>query len=94
MSLPTLGAEVGAVAVLHSWGQALHHHPHLHCIVPGGGISPDQTRWIACKPGFFLPVRVLSRCFRDLFLEQLGAAFASDELRFASALAQLHPARI
>ncbi len=54
-----LGAEIGAVAVLHTWGQALHHHPHLHCIVPGGGIAPDQTRWIACKPGFFLPVRVL-----------------------------------
>ncbi len=63
-----LGAEIGAVAVLHTWGQALHHHPHLHCIVPGGGIAPDQTRWIACKPGFFLPVRVLSRQFRDLFL--------------------------
>src|SRR5271169_1724162 len=59
-----LGAEIGAIAVLHTWGQALHHHPHLHCIVPGGGISPDRTRWIACRPGFLLPVRVLSRCFR------------------------------
>jgi hypothetical protein len=76
-----LGAEIGAVAVLHTWGQALHHHPHLHCIVPGGGIAPDQTRWIACKPGFFLPVRVLSRCLRDLFLDQLRAAFANGELR-------------
>ena len=84
-----LGAEVGAVAVLHTWGQALHHHPHLHCIVPGGGIAPDGVRWIACKPGFFLPVRVLSRCFRDLFLDQLRAAFAGDGLRFAGALAGL-----
>ncbi len=83
-----LGAEIGAVAVLHTWGQALHHHPHLHCIVPGGGISPDQTRWIACKPGFFLPVRVLSRHFRNLFL-QLRAVFAADQLRFPGALAGL-----
>ena len=75
--------------MLHTWGQALHHHPHLHCIVPGGGISPDQTRWIACPPGFFLPVRVLSRCFRDLFLQQLRAAFADGELRFSGALAAL-----
>ncbi len=84
-----LGAEVGAVAVLHTWGQALHHHPHLHCIVPGGGLSPDQTHWIACRPGFFLPVRVLSRCFRQLFLAQLQAAFAAGELRFSGALAVL-----
>jgi Putative transposase/Transposase zinc-binding domain len=84
-----LGAEIGAIAVLHTWGQALHHHPHLHCIVPGGGISPDQTRWIACPPGFFLSVRVLSRCFRDLFLQQLRAAFADGELRFSGALAGL-----
>jgi len=75
--------------VLHTWGQALHHHPHLHCIVPGGGISPDQTRWIACPPGFLLPVRVLSRRFRDVFLQQLRAAFAGGELRFSSALAGL-----
>ncbi len=84
-----LGAEIGAVAVLHTWGQALHHHPHLHCIVPGGGLSPDQTRWIACRPGFFLPVRVLSRRFRTLFLERLGAASAAGELRFSGALANL-----
>ena len=84
-----LGAEIGAVAVLHTWGQALHHHPHLHCIVPGGGISPDQTRWIACPPGFFLPVRVLSRRFRELFLQQLHSAFAAGELRFSGALADL-----
>jgi hypothetical protein len=66
-----LGAEIGAVAVLHTWGQALHHHPHLHCIIPGGGLSVDQTRWVSCRPGFFLPVRVLSRRFRTLFLERL-----------------------
>jgi Putative transposase/Transposase zinc-binding domain len=84
-----LGAEVGAVAVLHTWGQALQHHPHLHCIVPGGGLSPDQTRWVACRPGFFLPVRVLSRRFRTLFLERLRAASAAGELRFSGALAAL-----
>ena len=84
-----LGAEVGAVALLHTWGQALHHHPHLHCIVPGGGLSPDQTRWVACRPGFFLPVRVLSRRFRELFLARLRAAQAAGELRFSGALAPL-----
>ena len=71
------GAEIGAVAVLHSWGQNLHHHPHIHCIVPGGGLSLDGTRWIACRPGFFLPVRVLSRLFRRLFLGELQAAHAA-----------------
>jgi len=75
--------------VLHTWGQALHHHPHLHCIVPGGGISPDQTRWIACRPGFFLPVRVLSRRFRDLFLHRLRAVFAGGQLRLPGALTAL-----
>jgi Putative transposase/Transposase zinc-binding domain len=84
-----LGAETGAIAVLHTWGQALHHHPHLHCIVPGGGISPDQTRWVACPPGFFLPVRVLSRRFRDVFVRQVRAAFASGKLRFPHALVAL-----
>jgi hypothetical protein len=84
-----LGAEIGAVALLHTWGQALHHHPHLHCIVPGGGISPDQSRWIACPPGFFLPVQVLSRRFRELFLQQLHSAFANAQLRFSGALAGL-----
>src|SRR5436305_13216248 len=89
-----LGAEIGAVAVLHTWGQALQHHPHLHCIVPGGGLSPDQTRWVACRPGFFLPVRVLSRRFRSLLLERLQAVFAAGELRFSGALAALaEPAR-
>ena len=64
-----LGAEIGIVAVLHTWGQTLQHHPHVHCVVPGGGPSLDGTRWVACRPGFFLPVRVLSRLFRRLFLE-------------------------
>jgi Putative transposase len=66
-----VGAEVAAVAVLHTWGQTLHHHPHLHCIVLAGGLSPDQSRWVACRPGFFLPVRLLSRRFRNLFTERL-----------------------
>src|SRR5690606_26195609 len=65
-----LGAEIGFIAVLHSWGQNLHYHPHIHCIVPGGGISRNGTRWIGCRPGLFLPVRVLSRLFRRLFLEE------------------------
>ena len=82
-----LGAEIGAVAVLHTWGQTLQHHPHLHCIVPGGGLSPDQTRWVACRPGFFLPVHVLSRRFRTLFLARLQAAFAAGELHFSGTLA-------
>jgi len=84
-----LGAEIGAVAVLHTWGQTLQHHPHLHCIVPGGGLSPDQTRWVACRPGFFLPVRVLSRRFRTLFLARLQAAFVASELHFSGTLAAL-----
>jgi len=84
-----LGAELGVVAVLHSWGQNLHHHPHLHCVVPGGGPSLDRTRWIACRPGFFLPVRVLSRLFRRLFLDTLHAAFERGELRFFGGLAEL-----
>ena len=66
-----LGAQIGATLVLHTWGSALTHHPHVHGIVPGGGLSPDGERWVACKPGFFLPVRVLSRLFRRRFLEEL-----------------------
>jgi len=84
-----LGAEIGFFAVLHSWGQNLLFHPHLHCVVPGGGISPDGQRWIACRPGFFLPVRVLSRLFRRLFLQLLEKAFDSSKLRFSGALAAL-----
>jgi hypothetical protein len=77
-----LGARIGLTAVLHTWGSALTHHPHIHCIVPGGGLSLDDTRWISCRPGFFLPVRVLSRLFRRLFLEQLGAAHIAGRLHF------------
>ena len=84
-----LGAEIGHIAVLHSWGQNLHYHPHIHCIVPGGGVSPDGTRWISCRPGFFLPVRVLSRLFRRLFLEGLRAAHDEGQLGFFGDLAHL-----
>jgi hypothetical protein len=84
-----LGAEIGFFAVLHTWGQNLLHHPHLHCVVPGGGLSPDGTRWIACRPGFFLPVRVLSRLFRRLFLEYLQKAFDTGKLRFSASLEAL-----
>jgi hypothetical protein len=82
-----LGARIGLTAVLHSWGSALTHHPHVHIIVPGGGIAPDGQRWISCRPGFFLPVRVLSRLFRRLFLEKLVAAY--QDLRFLGHLAPL-----
>src|SRR5271167_221413 len=84
-----LGAELGVVMVLHTWGQNLHHHPHVHCIVPGGGLSLDRTRWVACRPGFFLPVRVLSRLFRRLFLEQLQTAYQAGGLAFFGTLAGL-----
>jgi hypothetical protein len=84
-----LGAEIGFLAVLHTWGQNLHHHPHVHCVVPGGGPSPDGMRWIGCRPGFFLPIRVLSRLFRRLFLEGLRAAFEAGGVRFFSNLAAL-----
>lgn len=69
-----LGARIGFTSVLHTWGSALTHHPHVHMIVPGGGISPDGARWVSCRPGFFLPVRVLSRLLRRLFLQRLSAA--------------------
>jgi hypothetical protein len=85
-----LGAEIGFLAVLHTWGQILLHHPHVHCVVPGGGIAPDGSRWIAARPGFFLPVRVLSRLFRRLFLEHLTHAYTAGQLQFAGALASLH----
>ena len=88
-----LGAQIGFIAVLHTWGQNLLHHPHLHCVVPGGGISPDGTRWIACRPGFFLPVRVLSRLFRRLFLGLLRQAFEGKALKFFNAMAPLQDAQ-
>ena len=81
-----LGAEIGFIGVLHTWGQNLLHHPHLHCVVPGGGLSADGERWISCRLGFFLPVRVLSRLFRRLFLAQLLAAFDAGLLHFYHAL--------
>ena len=84
-----LGARIGLTAVLHTWGSALTHHPHVHIIVPGGGLSPDGSRWIACKPGFFLSVRVLSRLFRRLFLEGLAALNAAGRLAFFGDLAPL-----
>jgi Putative transposase len=84
-----LGAEIGFFAVLHSWGQNLLFHPHLHCVVPGGGISSDGKRWISCRPRFFLPVRVLSRLFRRLFLKFLEEAFDAGKLWFFSSLEAL-----
>jgi len=77
-----LGARIGATLVLHTWGSAMTHHPHVHGIVPGGGLSLDGQRWVACRPGFFLPVRVLSRLFRRLFLEKLGDAHRTGKLKF------------
>jgi hypothetical protein len=84
-----LGARLGFFAVLHSWGQNVQFHPHLHCVVPGGGPSLDGERWISCRPGFFLPVRVLSRLFRRLFLQSLRKAFRSGKLRFTGRLEPL-----
>ena len=84
-----LGARVGMTSVLHTWGSALTHHPHVHMIVPGGGMSRDGTRWISCKPGFFLHVRVLSRLFRRLFIEALLALHCAGELAFFGDLAGL-----
>ena len=87
-----LGAQIGVTAVLHTWGQNLDHHPHVHCIVPGGGISSDGEHWIACRPGFFLPVRVLSRLFRRLFLEGLEALHRAGQLQFFNDLVGLKDA--
>lgn len=84
-----LGARIGFFAVLHTWGQTLRHHPHVHCVVPGGGLSQDGTHWVACRPGFFLPVRVLSRLFRRLFLDGLLKAFQHGRLQFHGQLRHL-----
>lgn len=84
-----LGAEIGFLAVLHTWSQTLRHHPHLHCVVPGGGLALDGNTWISCRPQFFLPVKVLARLFRRLFLEGLQAAFAQGQLRFYGSLIYL-----
>jgi len=88
-----LGARIGVTSVLHTWGSAMTHHPHVHMIVPGGGISPDGKRWISCRPGFFLPVRVLSRLFRRLFLQKLLAAHKAGQLQFFGQHAHLEDAR-
>jgi len=84
-----LEAEIGFFGILHTWGQNLHHHPHIHCVIPGGGLSSSRDRWIACRPGFFLPVRVLSRLFRRLFLEMLDQAYRAGKLQFFSSLEPL-----
>ena len=84
-----LGAQIGATLVLHTWGSAMTHHPHVHGIIPGGGLSPDGKRWVACRPGFFLPVRVLSRLFRRRFLEELDAAHRHGKLQFFGEFAAL-----
>ena len=84
-----LGADIGFIAVLHTWGQTLVHHPHLHCVIPGGGLSPDGTTWIGCRDRFFLPVRVLSRLFRGKMLSALQDSFAAGRLQFHGALADL-----
>ena len=88
-----LGARIGTTAVLHTWGSALTHHPHVHMIVPGGGISIDGERWVSCRPNFFLPVRVLSRLFQRLFLERLAAAHDAGRLQFFGDHAQLADAQ-
>jgi hypothetical protein len=84
-----LGAEIGFIAVLHTWGQTLQYHPHLHGVMPGGGLAPDGDRWVACRPDFFLPVRVLSSLFRRLFLEALDAAYRAGDLSFHGSLGDL-----
>src|SRR3954452_776590 len=85
-----LGAEIGFLAVLHTWGQNLQHHPHVHCVVPGGGLSPDGSRWIASRPGFLFPVEVLSRVFRGKFLSSLRSAFDQGKLSFHGKLGALN----
>ena len=85
-----LGGELGFIAILHTWGQTLTHHPHIHCLVPGGVLAADGSRWIPCRPGFFLPVHVLSRLFRRLFIERLQVAHAAGHLQFFGDLAPLH----
>lgn len=84
-----LGATIGFVAVLHTWGQNLMYHPHVHCVVPGGGLAPHGQDWITCRAGFFLPVRVLSRLYRRLFLEALEKAFDQGELQFQGSIQPL-----
>src|SRR5437899_10977836 len=84
-----LGVQIGFFCNLHSWGQTLSHHPHLHCVVPGGGISLDGSRWVGCRPRFLLPVRVLSSRFRRLYLRFLEQAYTAGKLRFHGQLQHL-----
>jgi hypothetical protein len=84
-----LGAEIGFIALLHTWGQTLQYHPHVHCLVPGGGLAPDGQQWISCRPDFFLHVHVLAARFRRVFLDALQTAFAAQRLQFFGALAPL-----
>jgi Putative transposase len=84
-----LGAAIGFLAVLHTWGQTLQHHPHLHCVIPGGGLSLDRSRWVSCRKGFFLPVKVLSRLFRGKFVAYLRAANEQGRLVFHGQLKHL-----
>ena len=84
-----LGAKIGILSLLHTWGQTLMHHPHVHCVVPGGGLSPDGQRWLPCRPGYLLPVRVLSRVFRGKFLAMTKRAFADGKLSFQGKLTPL-----
>jgi hypothetical protein len=88
-----LGAQIGFLAVLHTWNQVLLHHPHLHCVIPGGGLSSDRKQWFSCRPGFFLPVRVLSRLFRKRFLYYLKRAFDQGKLQLFSELKPLANAK-
>ncbi|HLA09563.1 MAG TPA: IS91 family transposase [Pyrinomonadaceae bacterium] len=88
-----LGAEIGFLAVLHTWSQTLRHHPHLHCVVPGGGLSVDGERWLSCRPGFFLSVNVLARLYRRLFLQGLEHAYENDKLTLNGSLEYLGKAR-
>jgi hypothetical protein len=89
-----LGARIGITAVLHTWGSAMTHHPHIHMIVPGGGLASDGSRWLSCKPNFLLPVRVLSKLFRRLTLERLAAAHETGQLQFFGAHAHLADAKV
>jgi predicted Zn-ribbon and HTH transcriptional regulator len=89
-----LGARIGITSVLHTWGSAMTHHPHIHMIVPGGGLARDGRRWISCKPNFLMPVRVLSKLFRRLMLEKLAAAHKAGQLQFFGAYAHLADAKV
>lgn len=85
-----LGAQIGFLSVLHTWNQKMLHHPHVHCVVPAGGISPEGDRWVSCPPGFFLPVKVLARLFRGKFLDMTKRAFDCGDLEFQSTLSSLN----